>query len=85
MSVRVKRQVCRKCLGSCDPKLSLTFDNEMRALHWCEGCQVDALNYARQADPFDGMTARILQGLGSDVKRDQRYVFDYRYRVDSAQ
>lgn len=44
-----KRQTCRKCLRSCIPAVTLTFDGGARRLHWCEAHRADADRYREQA------------------------------------
>jgi hypothetical protein len=45
-----KRQCCRKCLNTCTPAVTLTFDGGTRRLHWCETHRDDSLSYVSQAD-----------------------------------
>lgn len=42
-----QRQVCRKCLRSCIPAVTLTFDCDTRRLHWCSNCVIDAVKYVK--------------------------------------
>jgi len=44
------RQFCRKCLTSCTPAVTLTFDNPTRRLHWCAEHTADADRYRDSAD-----------------------------------
>jgi hypothetical protein len=45
-----KRQCCRKCLNTCIPAVTLTFDGGTRRLHWCEAHREDARGYVLSAD-----------------------------------
>ena len=51
---QVKRQVCRKCLKTCVPAMTLTFNRDDRAwprrLHWCAKHIDDAERYRDSAD-----------------------------------
>ena len=47
------RQVCRRCLRSSAPAVTLTFDNGARRLHWCAEHASDADNYRESADRGD--------------------------------
>lgn len=44
----MKHQICRKCLRSCIPAITLAFPGGNR-LHWCHGCASDARNYLSHA------------------------------------
>ena len=44
-ATKAQRQVCRKCLKSCTPVVTLTFDGGTRRLHWCSDCASDAEKY----------------------------------------
>lgn len=41
----LERQFCRKCLKSCIPAITKTWNNPTRRLHWCNNCAADSLNY----------------------------------------
>lgn len=48
--MNIQRQVCRKCLGSCEPSVTLTFDSGTRRLHWCAECTDGSSEYYDQSD-----------------------------------
>lgn len=45
-----KRQLCRKCLHSCVPAVTLTFSDGARRLHWCAEHVNDAEVYRNGSD-----------------------------------
>ncbi len=45
-----QRQFCRRCLRSCVPAVTLTFDGGTRRLHWCADHAADAAKYHAISD-----------------------------------